>query len=195
MNAPGQEQKHREPDPLIASASQTIGPFFHVGPGASDACGVVAAPGVPGERIRLRVQVFDGDGAPVTDALVELQQADASGRSWEPAGVDDPPVFSGFGRLATSEDGACCFETIRPGPSSPDEAAHITVCLFMRGLLRHLVTRIYFDGDPAIDRDAILALVPAGRRATLVARGSDDGATWDFIVRLQGERETVFFDV
>ncbi len=192
MNAPGQEEP-----PLIASASQTIGPFFHVGPGASDRCGVVAAPGVPGERIRLRVQVLDGDGAPVNDALVELQQADANGvRPPLPAGPADPvPAFSGFGRLATSEDGVCCFETIRPGASSPDEAAHITACLFMRGLLRHLVTRVYFDGDPAIDRDPILALVPADRRATLMARPAGDGVTWTFVVRLQGDRETVFLDV
>jgi protocatechuate 3,4-dioxygenase, alpha subunit len=185
-----------EPDPLIASSSQTIGPFFHVGPGASDTCGVVAAPGMPGERIRLRVQVLDGDGAPVNDALVEVQQADATGVFPQPTGPNDPPpAFSGFGRLSTAEDGACCFETIRPGASSPDDAAHVTVCLFMRGLLRHLVTRLYFAGDPALDRDPILALVPADRRATLVARSSDDGATWDFVVRLQGERETVFFDV
>ena len=194
MNAAGQERQG--PEPLIASSSQTIGPFFHVGPGAGDRCGVVAAAGVPGERIRLRVQVLDGDGAPVNDALVELQHADANGVRPGPVEPGDPPpAFSGFGRLATSEDGACCFETIRPGTSSPDEAAHITVCLFMRGLLRHLVTRVYFDGDPALDRDAILALVPAARRATLVARPTGDGATWEFVVRLQGDRETVFFDV
>jgi protocatechuate 3,4-dioxygenase alpha subunit len=192
VNVPGQEH-----EPLIACSSQTIGPFFHVGPGASDRCGALAAPGVPGERIRLRVQVIDGDGAPVNDALVELQQADASGSyPAAPAGpADPPPAFSGFGRLATSEDGACCFETIRPGVSSPDAAAHITICLFMRGLLRHLVTRAYFAGDAALDRDAILALVPRDRRATLLARPSGDGVTWDFVVRLQGERETVFFDV
>jgi protocatechuate 3,4-dioxygenase alpha subunit len=186
-----------EPEPLIASASQTVGPFFHVGPGAGDRCGLVAAPDVPGERIRLRVTVLDGDGAPVNDALVELQQADAGGVCpAPPAGPGDPPpTFSGFGRLATSEDGVCCFETIRPGASSPDEAAHITVCLFMRGLLRHLVTRAYFDGDPAIDRDAILALVPADRRATLVAHPAGDGVSWDFVVRLQGDSETAFFDV
>jgi len=192
MTAPEPEQ-----EPLIASSSQTVGPFFHVGPGASDRCGVVASPDVPGERIRLRVQVLDGDGAPVNDALVELQQADANGVSPSaPTGPGDPPpVFSGFGRLGTSEHGVCCFETIRPGASSPDAAAHITVCLFMRGLLRHLVTRVYFDGDPALDRDAILALVPAERRATLMARPAGDGVTWDFVARLQGDRETVFFDV
>ena len=184
-------------DPLIASSSQTVGPFFHVGPGASDKCGVVAGPGVPGERLRLRVQVLDGDGAPVGDAMIELQQADATGAyPAPPARPDDPPpAFTGFGRLATSEEGTCCFETIRPGASAPDQAPHITLCLFMRGLLRHLVTRVYFEGDPALDRDAILALVPADRRSTLLARRAGDGVTWDVVVRLQGANETVFFDV
>jgi protocatechuate 3,4-dioxygenase alpha subunit len=185
------------PDPLIASSSQTIGPFFHVGPGASDRCGVMAPAGVPGERIRLRIQVLDGDGVPVNDALVELQQADANGVApVPPAGADDPaPAFSGFGRLGTSDEGTCCFETIRPGATGPDQAPHVTLCLFMRGLLRHLVTRVYFEGDPALARDAILALVPADRRDTLLARPAGDGRTWELVVRLQGDRETVFFDV
>jgi protocatechuate 3,4-dioxygenase alpha subunit len=186
-----------EPEPLIASSSQTIGPFFHVGPGASDKGGVVAPPGTPGERIRLRLQVLDGDGAPVNDAMIEVRQADASGAyAMPPASPDDPaPAFSGFGRLSTSEDGACCFDTIRPGAPAPDQAPHVTVCLFMRGLLRHLVTRVYFAGDPGLERDAILALVPADRRATLLAQPAADGVTWELVVRLQGERETVFFDV
>jgi protocatechuate 3,4-dioxygenase, alpha subunit len=185
-------------EPLIASASQTVGPFFHVGPGASDRCGVVAGPGVPGERLHLRIRVLDGDGAPVDDAMVEVRQADAQGAyAPAPATPDDPPpVFAGFGRLSTSKDGDCCFETIRPGaPAEGTGAAHVTVCLFMRGLLRHLHTRIYFAGDPALDRDPILALVPVERRPTLLAQRAADGATWDFVVRLQGERETVFFDV
>ena len=189
-----------EPDlPLVASASQTVGPFFHVGPGASDRCGVVAAPGIPGERVRLRIRVLDGDGVPVPDALIELRQADAQGVYAAPPGPGEPaPAFAGFGRLATSEDGVCGFETIRPGaPGAPDAAgaAHVTVCLFMRGLLRHLYTRVYFEGDPALDRDPILSLVPADRRPTLLARRAGDGVTWDFVVRLQGDHETVFFDL
>jgi len=184
-------------DPLVASSSQTVGPFFHVGPGASDTCGLVAPPGVPGERMRLRIQVLDGDGVPVNDAMVEIQQADAAGAYPAPLThpVDPAPAFSGFGRLATSEEGVCCFETIRPGATAPDQAPHITLCLFMRGLLRHLVTRVYFEGDPALERDAILALVPAGRRGTLLAKRAGDGVTWELILRLQGDRETVFFDV
>jgi protocatechuate 3,4-dioxygenase alpha subunit len=183
---------------MVASASQTVGPFFHVGPGASDRCGVVAGPGIPGERIRLRIRVLDGDGAPVDDAMVEIRQADAKG-AYAPAPAraeDPPPAFAGFGRLSTSKDGDCCFETIRPGaPPEAVGAAHVTVCLFMRGLLRHLYTRVYFEGDPALDRDPILSFVPIERRPTLLARRAADGATWDFVVRLQGDDETVFFDL
>lgn len=186
--------------PLVASSSQTVGPFFHVGPGAGDRCGVIAPPGVSGERLRLRIRVLDGDGAPVPDAMIELRQTDAAGAyTPPPASPDDPPpLFNGFGRLSTSEDGVCCFDTIRPGApvaSGATEAAHFAVCLFMRGLLRHLYTRIYFDGDPAINHDALLALVPAERRQTLLARQGDDTGTWEFDVRLQGDHETVFFDL
>jgi protocatechuate 3,4-dioxygenase alpha subunit len=198
MSEPQEPPQEQPQEPLIASASQTVGPFFHVGPGASDRCGVVAGPGVPGERIRLRIRVLDGDGAPVDDAMVEIRQADAQGAYAPPPArpEDPPPAFAGFGRLSTSKDGDCCFETIRPGaPAEAAGAAHVTVCLFMRGLLRHLYTRIYFEDDPALDRDPILSLVPAERRSTLLARRAGDGVTWDFVVRLQGERETVFFDV
>ena len=134
---------------------------------------MVAGPGVPGERIRLRIRVLDGDGAPVDDAMVELRQADAEGAYAPPPArpEDPPPAFAGFGRLSTSKDGDCCFETIRPGaPAEAAGAAHVTVCLFMRGLLRHLYTRVYFEDDPALDRDPILSLVPAERRPTLLAR-------------------------
>ena len=187
--------------PLVASASQTVGPFFHVGPGASPCCnGTIATRDVPGQRLRLRIQVLDGDGAAVTDALVELRQADAQGvYTTPPTRADEPPpVFSGFGRLGTSEDGSCLFETIRPGrpaQSGVDEAAHIDVCLFMRGLLRHLYTRIYFEDDATLDVDPVLALVPPERRDTLMARPTTDGDAFEFVVRLQGERETVFFDL
>ena len=74
------------------------------------------------------------------------------------------------------------------------EAAHIAVCVFARGLLRHLYTRIYFEGDPLLAADPLLSMVPEERRATLLAARSPDG-TWEFIVRLQGDRETVFFDL
>jgi protocatechuate 3,4-dioxygenase alpha subunit len=159
----------------------------------------MAAPGTPGEHIRLRIGVFDADGQPVNDALIELWQADAAGVYGAPAPPSDESAFSGFGRLGTGEDGWCTFDTIRPGPIGGEpgsrQAAHINVCLFARGLLRHLYTRIYFDADPAIAEDPLLSLVSADRRATLVAAPGAEPSTWVFRVRLQGDAETVFFDL
>ena len=179
--------------------SQTVGPFFHFGLTTDATRGVMAMRGAPGEPVRLRVQVIDGAGEPVPDAMVELWQADARGQygaaAQGSAGADRP--FAGWGRLPTGGDGICEFTTIRPGvPATVDDAAtaaHINVCLFMRGLLRHLFTRVYFAGDPALDADPVLALVPAERRETLVAQPAGDGV-WMFVIHLQGDRETAFFD-
>jgi protocatechuate 3,4-dioxygenase alpha subunit len=186
---------------LIASASQTVGPFFHFGLTTDATRGVMAGPGTAGERVRLRVQVVDGAGEPVPDAMVELWQADASGHYGAAAGQaggDAARTFGGWGRLPTGSDGACEFTTIRPGtsPTAGEPAAgaaHINVCLFMRGLLRHLFTRIYFAGDPALNTDPVLAIVPPERRETLVALPDGDDV-WTFVIRLQGDHETVFFD-
>jgi len=158
----------------------------------------MAAAGAPGEHIHLRVSVVDGDGVAVADALVELLQADATGTYPQPPAEGmPPPPFSGFGRLGTNDDGWCTFETVRPGArvtADVREAAHIAVCIFARGLLRHLYTRIYFEGDPALATDPLLSIVPPDRRPTLLASRLPDG-TWEFVVRLQGDRETVFFDL
>jgi protocatechuate 3,4-dioxygenase alpha subunit len=107
------------------------------------------------------------------------------------------PAFAGFGRLPTDPDGVCVFRTIKPGPV-PDgrgglQASHINVCVLGRGLLRHLFTRMYFAGDPALDSDAIFNAVTAARRPTLLARVDTTGA-WMFDIRLQGPDETVFFE-
>jgi protocatechuate 3,4-dioxygenase, alpha subunit len=185
---------------LVATGSQTIGPFFHVGPGCSEQLGRLATEDTPGEAIRLRLHVVDGDGVPVPDALVEVWQADADGcYAAAPPSVGDPsPAFTGFGRLGTNQDGWCTFETIRPGAvragSDRPQAPHLNVCLFARGLMRHLYTRVYFAGDPALADDPLLSLVPEDRRATLLAQPGDPG-TWSIVVRLQGEDETVFFDL
>lgn len=178
---------------LIATASQTVGPFFHLA-GNMD-LGCVARPGVPGERIRLMCRVFDGDGVPVPDALIELWQADANG-------IYGNPAFGGFGRLASDENGVCIFETVRPGRVAGQDAAldnktqapHINLIVFARGLLRHLYTRIYFSGDPANEDDAVLAIIPIERRATLIAQTAAQDA-WNFEIHLCGDRETVFFDI
>jgi protocatechuate 3,4-dioxygenase alpha subunit len=181
---------------LIATASQTVGPFFHLA-GNMD-LGCVARPGVPGERIRLTCRVFDGDGVPVPDALIELWQADSHG-------IYGDPAFGGFGRLASDENGVCVFETVRPGRVAGPETAletlhinaqspHINLIVFARGLLRHLYTRVYFAGDPANEHDAILTMIPSDRRATLIAQAAAPDA-WSFEIHLCGDRETVFFDI
>ena len=108
------------------------------------------------------------------------------------------PAFCGFGRLATDEDGVCTFETILPGRVLGNDgslqAAHINVSVFARGVLQRLATRVYFDGDPALGDDPILALVSAERRPTLLAKEASAG-NWMFEIHLCGEKETVFFDV
>ncbi len=182
---------------LIASASQTVGPFFHFGPGSHPELGSLLTPGTRGERLDLQVRVFDGDGVPVPDAFVEIWQADAEGHYVLPApGAPRTDAFGGFGRLPTKADGSCTFQTIRPGAPATGEAAHVNLCVFMRGLLRHVYTRLYFAGDPRLDADPVLMLVPADRRATLVAHPERAGsATWTFDIHLQGDRETVFFDL
>jgi protocatechuate 3,4-dioxygenase alpha subunit len=164
----------------------------------------MAREGAEGERIRLEFCVTDGDGLPTPgDSMIELWQADAHGRYAHP---EDPrcgeadPNFCGFGRLETGANGTCIFETIKPGcvPSdgSRRQAPHINVIVFARGLLRHLHTRLYFTGEAANEQDPVLALVPENRRSTLLAQpvpGQPD--TWRMEIRLQGEQETVFFDL
>jgi protocatechuate 3,4-dioxygenase alpha subunit len=171
--------------PLVATASQTVGPFFSFGLTTNAALGRMARPDTPGERIRLEIRLIDGAGAPVPDAVVEIWHADPAG------------AFL-FGRMGTDPAGVCAFETVHPGQSAPDarDAAHVNLCLFMRGLLRHLYTRLYFAGDPALETDAILAAVPPDRRGTLIARRDEAlPSTWRFDLHLQGDRETVYFDL
>jgi protocatechuate 3,4-dioxygenase, alpha subunit len=141
------------------------------------------------------LRVLDGNGAPVPDCLIEIYQPDGDGQYGR-------APFSGFGRLATRADGSCTFETVRPGRLTDGrgvQAAHVNVCLFARGLLRQLYTRIYFAGDPDLDRDPVLALVPADRRSLLQASSTggpaDAPRVWEFEIRLQGEQETPFFDL
>jgi len=186
---------------LVATSSQTVGPFFHFALADHPTLGCLVRDDTRGERIRLTIGVFDGDGAPVPDALLELWQADADGVYVRPEHAKDvmaPAGFCGFGRLPTGADGTCVFETIRPGPvrdaQGALQASHINVCVLARGLLRQIYTRIYFEGDPAIGSDGVLALVPEARRQTLLARPGGAGE-WAFDVRLQGDGETVFFDL
>ncbi len=186
--------------------SQTLGPFFGMVLGRPGDR-VLVAEDTPGERLHVGGRLLDGNSDPVEDGLVELWQANAAGRYRHP--VDDrddsalAPGFTGFGRCPTGHgDGAWSFTTVRPGPV-PDgrggvQAPHLGLVVQARGMLGPLFTRLYFGDDEANDRDAVLAAVPAERRATLVAaRGEDrDGAAMFHLdLRLQGPDETVFFDV
>jgi protocatechuate 3,4-dioxygenase alpha subunit len=189
---------------LTPSASQTVGPFFNFALTSDFKLGILAREGAEGERIRLAFRLVDGDGAPTpADSLIELWQADSLGRyahALDPRAAGADPNFYGFGRLETDTNGECVFETVIPGAVPDDsggiQAPHINVIILARGLMRHLHTRVYFEGHPANACDPVLALVPEERRDTLLARQSaEEPGTWFIEIRLQGEGETVFFDV
>jgi protocatechuate 3,4-dioxygenase alpha subunit len=188
---------------LPQTPSQTVGPFFHFGlvfPGEN----VLVRDGVRGERIVLTGRVLDGKAQPITDAMVEIWQADAAGIYGHPS---DPHhreadrAFHGFGRSDTLHAGDTFrFETVKPGPvpqeGGPSLAPHLAVTIFARGLLTHLTTRIYFADEPAANAaDPVLNGVPANRRATLLAvREAGPAAVYRIDLILQGEGETVFFE-
>lgn len=189
---------------LTPSASQTVGPFFNFALTTNRDLGTLTREGARGERIRLHFRVLDGGGAPTpADSMIELWQADAHGRyahALDPGAGDADPHFYGFGRLETDTNGECVFETVRPGPV-PDgnggtQAPHINVVILARGLLKHLYTRVYFADEAANACDPVLALVPEERRATLLARpAAGHPGLWSIEIHLQGDAETVFFDV
>lgn len=186
---------------LPLTPSQTVGPFLHIALPWPDGPDVVPE-GTHG-AIRLVGRVLDGAGEPVTDALIETWQADPEGRFVHP---DDPrgdsrvraEGFRGFGRCPTGADGSYEIRTVIPGPlPAPDgeqEAPHLDVSVFARGLLDRLVTRVYFPAEPANETDPVLRAVPSDRRSTLIAVPEDD-AGYRFDIVLQGAGETVFFDV
>ncbi|HTW74972.1 MAG TPA: protocatechuate 3,4-dioxygenase subunit alpha [Steroidobacteraceae bacterium] len=206
---------------------QTVGPYFHLRlpwRGGADLIGgsqagapelmppgqlqrePAASSATSGRRIEIVGRVLDGQAAPVPDALLEIWQANAAGRyvcAADPRG--ELPLeagFSGFGRAASAPDGSFRFLTIMPGrvpdPHGALQGPHLAVGVLGRGLLKRLVTRIYFEGEAGNDTDPILALVPPRRRGTLIARRIAQApggapASYRFDVRLQGEGETVFF--
>jgi protocatechuate 3,4-dioxygenase alpha subunit len=178
---------------MIATASQTVGPFFHIGLRTLFNGKLVDAR-FAGPSVTIRGRVIDGDGVGVSDAMVEIWQADPAGQY---ATVERHDGFAGFGRVPTAGDGSFEFTTAKPGrvtgPDGKLQAPHIVVVVFMRGLLRHLNSRLYFPGGPGNSEDQVLNLVEPARRGTLVAREVAPGVyEWD--VHLQGEAETVFFD-
>ncbi|HEX5094295.1 MAG TPA: protocatechuate 3,4-dioxygenase subunit alpha [Burkholderiales bacterium] len=183
----------------VASGSQTVGPYLHIGLTWLNT-DRIAARGVRGERVTVQGRVLDGDGVGVEDAVVEIWQANAAGKYAHPEDGQRKPLekgFRGFGRIPTDARGRFRFSTVKPGrvpgPGGTLQAPHLNVTVLMRGLLKQLSTRIYFADDPANAEDPILRRVPAARRATLVARRKAKGVLeWNVV--LQGRDETVFFD-
>jgi protocatechuate 3,4-dioxygenase alpha subunit len=184
---------------LIATPPQTVGPFFHVGCSRLSRVDI-ASKDAPGVHLTVEGRILDGDGTPVPDAMIEIWQADASGKYAHTQDKSLDPKFKGYARAATDQSGRFRFTTIKPGPvAGPDgttQVPHLAVSIFMRGLMKRLVSRIYFPDDPANANDPILKLVDPARRKTLIARKSEnsgDTIHWDII--LQGKDETVFFDL
>ncbi len=203
---------------LKETASQTAGPYVHIGLIPHQAgfdifqntfSNVLVTPETKGERIRIEGRIFDGMGAPTRDILVEIWQANAAGRYNHPADrqEDKPldPTFRGWGRTGTDfHTGLYTFETIKPGPvvgrhGHKPQAPHVSIWLAARGINIGLATRMYFsDEAEANAADPVLNIVdPPVRRETLIARREERGGdvVYVFDIHLQGERETVFFDV
>ena len=187
---------------LVPTPSQTVGPFFKIELTTDEHCvECVAGPQAKGERVWITFRVLDGDGVPVDDAMLEIWQADSNGKynhpdDLQPKAVD--PGWFGFGRIATDDNGVCMLETIKPGRVGHNtlQAPHLLIAVYARGMLKQLYTRVYFAGDAALESDPILALVPPERRDTLLAQSdSDRPGHWHFELQLQGDHETVFFDV
>lgn len=199
---------------LKESASQTAGPYVHIGlaPGAAgfdiykrELGWDIAGPSARGERIRVEGRVIDGTGSPVKDVLLEVWQANADGHYAHPQGggpVEDG--FRGWGRVISDfETGEWGFDTVKPGTTQGrnigPQAPHLNFWIVARGINIGLNTRMYFDDEAEANaRDPVLNLIEwENRRGTLVAtrRDRDDKAIYRFDIRLQGENETVFFDV
>lgn len=187
---------------LQATTSQTVGPYFSIGLTRLKKDNL-AGPDVSGKRLTISGRVLAGDGAGVPDAMLEIWQANSHGKYAHPEDTQNKKLeaaFQGYGRIPTDANGAFRFQTIKPGcvagPDDKPQAPHILVSVFMRGLLRRLVTRIYFPGESGNADDLVLNLVEPARRATLVARklaGQEGNLEWNVI--LQGDKETVFFDI
>jgi protocatechuate 3,4-dioxygenase alpha subunit len=198
--------------------SQTVGPFFAYGLSPHSRCdwkpnegydwkqtvgADLVTPDATGTRVRIEGCITDGDGVPINDAMIEIWQADSQGRYSHARGEKPRPnaKFTGFGRSATDKKGEFSFDTIKPGlvpgPDGKPQAPHIVFCIFSRGMLRQVYTRLYFSDEAANTADPILALVPAERRDTLIAhKQAGAGANvYRFDIRMQGDKETVFFDI
>ncbi|MGD0303821.1 MAG: protocatechuate 3,4-dioxygenase subunit alpha [Candidatus Acidiferrales bacterium] len=187
----------------VHTPSQTVGPFFHLGLAHLNRHSLVPDGTPTNQILSFHGRVYDADLAPVPDAQIELWQADSNGEYFdrEYAARAGANAFTGFSRIATDDNGAFHFTTIKPGPvrsrsGGATQAPHISVTIFMRGLLRHLSTRIYFPNEPHNAADPVLHAVPIARRDTLIAlTGKAEPNKFEWNVVLQGESETVFFDL
>ncbi|MGF1625335.1 MAG: protocatechuate 3,4-dioxygenase subunit alpha [Alphaproteobacteria bacterium] len=186
--------------------SQTVGPFFAYGltpdqygyghPGIAG--GSLRDDTTTGQPIRIEGCVYDGDGNTVPDAVIEIWQADSAGRYPGAGGAN--AAFTGFGRCGTGTlaGDLFAFDTVKPGAAGDGQAPHVTLVVFMRGLLTHAFTRVYFPEDAAAHAtDPVLNAVPADRRQTLIAarRNTATGPVYRFDIHMQGPRETVFLDI
>jgi protocatechuate 3,4-dioxygenase, alpha subunit len=181
----------------LQTASQTVGPFFHNAL-IRDGDNILVNDQTRGERIWLRGRVFDGEGQAIPDAMLEIWQPDAAGifkHESDHQHAQADPNFAGFGRSGTDANGAYWFRTLKPG--ARDTIPYVNVRLFMRGLLIHLVTRIYFYDQTTNSSDPVLNSLEPARKHSLIATREDapDGTTYRFDIHMQGELETVFFDV
>ena len=200
--------------PLNETASQTAGPYLHIGLQPSTAGFAmhqtelgqqICAPDTNGTHIRVEGIITDGTGAPVTDALFEVWQANASGHYAHPLGSGPvEPGFCGWARVSADfQTGEWGFDTIKPGPTSgpnqSKQAPHLNIWIVARGINIGLNTRMYFADESAANaQDPVLSLLPEdARRATLIAKKTlqNDRPLYRFDIRLQGENETVYFDI
>jgi protocatechuate 3,4-dioxygenase alpha subunit len=191
---------------LQMTASQTVGPFLHIGFDWLNTDNL-AAEGVAGERVVIEGRLFDGTGKPVSDGVIEIWQANSHGKYAHPEDQRDLPLepgFRGFGRMPTDANGVFRFTTIKPGrvPGAGGklQAPHIVVSVFSRGVIKRLATRIYFPDESSNSDDPVLNQVPAERRSTLIARkmpGRAGVLEWNIVIQgeANGHGETVFFDI
>lgn len=195
-------------DRLGQTPSQTVGPYFAYGltpeqygyAHTSIASGVLVSGETEGEHVRIEGRVFDGKGATISDAMIEIWQADGQGRYAHPADKrGSNSGFKGFGRFGTGTDPEhrFMFDTIKPGSVDGVQAPHLSLIVTMRGLPSHVFTRLYFDDETSANaRCPVLQSVPADRRTTLLANRTKTpgGIVYRFDIHMQGASETVFFD-
>ena len=185
----------------ISTPSQTVGPYLHIGLDWLNTSNLVQAD-TEGQHLVLQGRLIDADGQPIPDGMIEIWQANTHGKYAHPDDHASQPLtknFMGFGRMPTDEQGGFRFSTIKPGRvlhrDGSLQAPHIMVHIFARGLVKQLVTRVYFPDDDHAD-DLVMNLEPVDRRHTLVASAhADQSNVLDWNIVLGGENETVFFTI